>query len=252
MINFEKLQLPPWIRKTVGKTIFDYQLIEENDTIAVGISGGKDSWSLLYTLRFFQQVSPVKFNLLPVTVDPGYLGFRVDQIENQLLRFKIPYHILKPDLASLISQKNSPGKNSCAFCARLRRGVLYKFCADNNCSKLALGHHADDAIETLFLSALYEGRLASLPPRLDVTDRQLIVIRPLIRVWESDISSFFKQLELDPVECPFEKPEDQQKRKIVKAMITTFTCNQPNLKKNLLAALQKVQIKHFLDPRWLF
>lgn len=243
------IRIDPYILKIVGQTISKYDLIQPDDNILVGMSGGKDSWSLLVILLHFQKVSPVNFSLLPVTIDPGFNGFDTHTIQKHLESMNLKYIIHKTGIANTIRQHNSKGKNPCAFCARLRRGALYRIATEHNCNKIALGHHADDAIETMFLSAFFEGRLTSIPPQLEVTGKPIKVIRPLIRTWESDLIDLFKELRVESVDCPLANTTTQ--RENIKNYLEFLGGKHPVLKKNLLASLQNIRPNHFLDIQWL-
>jgi tRNA 2-thiocytidine biosynthesis protein TtcA len=243
-------EIDPYIIRTVGKTIADYSLIEEGDRILVALSGGKDSWALLFILRHFQKVSPVHFDLFPVTIHPGFKDFNTDVVENVLSKLNLSFHVAKTSIADTIRKRNTPGKNPCAFCARLRRGALYRVGKENNCTKIALGHHADDAIETLLISSAYEGRFVSLPPRLPVSQDTLILIRPMIRVWENDLETFFRTLRIPVATCSHYNAATGT-RQTAKEILEKLSDTHPQLKKNLLAALQNIKPNHFLDPLWL-
>lgn len=244
---------PPdlWIPKTVGQTIHDYQLIHENDRIAVAVSGGKDSWSLLHILLHFQKVCPFDFEIIPVTIDPGFEGFPTSEIEATYQRFELAHHIVEAHIDRTISVHLTPGKSKCAFCARLRRGALYEFAKKNNCNKIALGHHADDAIETLLISGFFQGTLVSLPPRLKVSQDNILLIRPLIRVYEKDLKSYCRELGIKTSGCSDYLTASKGRRAEIKQWLDFLNRRHPRLKKNLLAAVQRVNTDHFLDPRWL-
>ena len=237
-----------WVVKTTGQTIGDYRLIEDRDVIAVAISGGKDSWSLLHLLQHFQRVSKYDFEIKPVTVNPGFEGFPLDCIEQTYRRFGISYTILDAHIRESIEKHLDPGTRACAFCARLRRGALYRFAKKNNCSKIALGHHADDAMETLFLSGFFEGKLSSMPPRLNVSDNSLCVIRPLIRIFENDLSDYCRLLGIEAVSCRHGRAYSAGRRGEIKEWLRFMDARYPGTKKNLLAALQNLRTHHFLDP----
>ncbi len=243
---------PHFMRKTVGKTIADYQLINANDRILVGVSGGKDSWSLLHILLYFQRVSPIRFHVMPVTIDPGFPEFDVEAIEHGYRSMSpIPdYHIIRTRITDTIQASNEKGKNPCAFCARLRRGAIYRVARQLHCNSIALGHHADDAIETLLLSGFFEGNLSAMPPKLSVSRNELTLIRPLIRIWEEDLIHYSGSLGVPIVSCSshFETPETRRK---IKQWLTDLEHHHPMAKRNLLAGLHHLNPSHFLDPKWL-
>jgi tRNA 2-thiocytidine biosynthesis protein TtcA len=246
-----KQPMDRWIVKTVGQTIKDYDLIHENDRIAVAVSGGKDSWSLLHLLLHFQQVCPFRFEVIPVTIDPGFDEFPVSAIESTYKEFDIPYHIEAARIKETISGHLTPGKSACSFCARLRRGSLYQFAETHQCNKIALGHHADDAIETLFITGFFQGTLVSLPPRLNVSNHDILLIRPLIRVFENDLRKYCQALGIKAFGCSHHSYSAGGRRSEVKQWLAFMSRRNPRIKKNLLAALQRVNTNHFLDSRWL-
>lgn len=251
LINPRLIKPIPIVRKTVGKTIADYDMIHADDHILVGVSGGKDSWSLLHILRYFQSVSPVPFTITAVTIDPGFPGFDTAAIETVYRQFPdLDWKIIRTRIVDTMRRSGEPRKNPCAFCARLRRGALYRTARETGANVIALGHHADDAIETLFISAFFEGSLVSLPPRLQVASGAMILIRPLIRVWERDLADHCHRLEIAPVSCGHESTRPQM-RTTVGTWLTDRYEKFPVIRKNLLAALQNIRPGHFLDTKWL-
>jgi len=240
------------IRRNVGRTIRDYDLIRSGDRILVAVSGGKDSWTLLHLLMHFHRVSPVRFELFPVTIHPGYPDFPGEIIEAGYRRIAgdLPWTIVRTRMDRTIQEKNTPGKYPCAFCARLRRGALYRTAVDRECNRIALGHHADDAIETVLISSMFEGRMVSLPPRFPVENHPLTVIRPLIRIWEEEIERYSRDHAFPSVSCGH---EDQSGgiRATVKHMLADIRSRHPDTGRNLLASLQRIDPSRFLDSKWL-
>jgi tRNA 2-thiocytidine biosynthesis protein TtcA len=240
-----------WIAKIVGQTLCDYDLTQSGDRILTAVSGGKDSWSLLHLLHYFKAVGPVSFDLIAITIDPGFPGFDIPTIQTQYEALGIDYRIERTNIAETIAEKNEPGNNPCAFCARLRRGALYRMADALGCNKVALGHHADDAIETMLLSSFYEGALTSMPPRLEVHDGSLTLIRPLIRVFENDLREYSQKLGVTTVDCTHVMPDRPRRRKEIKELIRTLAEKNPKLKKSMLASLHHLHVSHFLDSQWL-
>ncbi|MCD4652554.1 tRNA 2-thiocytidine(32) synthetase TtcA [bacterium] len=240
------------LKRCVGKTIRDFQLIRQEDRILVAVSGGKDSWTMLHLLMHFQAVSPVKFELFPVTIHSGYPDFDTETIEQGYhdISPELPWKIVLTNINKTIEKKNSPGKHPCAFCARLRRGALYRIACELNCNRVALGHHADDAIETLLISSMFEGNMVSLPPRLKTTKHPLVVIRPLIRVWEEDIIRYSIENGFPAVSCGHEERSGGI-RKYMKKVLANVHRDYPSARRNLLAALHRINPGHFLDNKWL-
>ncbi len=242
----------PHVRKVVGRTICDYRLIRENDHILVAVSGGKDSWSLLHLLLHFQKVSPVTFQITAITIDPGFPDFNTQAIHQTYQRFSsLNWQVIRTNIADTIERSNETGKNPCAFCARLRRGALYRIARETGCNTVALGHHADDAVETVFISSLFEGTMVSMPPRLSVASGKLTLIRPLIRIWETDLAEYCSRLDISPVNCGGHNDSGAQIRKKIKSWLQEFFDIYPQSRKNLLASLQNIKPDHFLDKKWL-
>lgn len=251
-MNKSRHTLQSRIRRTVGKTIREYDLIHDGDRILVAVSGGKDSWTMLHLLMHFRRVSPVSFELIPVTIHPGYPDFPVAAIEAGYRRFAsdLPWTIVRTRMDRTIREKNTPGKYPCAFCARLRRGALYKAADTHRCNRIALGHHADDAIETVLISSMFEGRLVSLPPRFKVEKHPLTVIRPLIRTWEADISRYSMDHDFPAVSCGHEDRSGGI-RATVKKLLEDIRADHPEAGRYLLASLQNIDPGRFLDSKWL-
>jgi tRNA 2-thiocytidine biosynthesis protein TtcA len=250
MIKTDKLR-NKLIRQT-GKTIGDYNMIEENDRVLVAVSGGKDSWTMLHLLLHFQKVSPVRFDLFPVTVNPGFQEFDCQTITKAYPKIArhLKWQIVDTEINRIIAQKNTPGKHQCAFCARLRRGVLYRLAREKQYNLIALGHHADDAIETVLISGFFEGSMVSLPPIFKPRMMPFKVIRPLIRSWEKEILQYSLCHQFSTVSCG-DACCSGGKREYVKDILAQIEKNNPKTKKNFLAALHKIKPERFLDPKWL-
>lgn len=240
------------LKRCVGKTIRDFSLIHSDDRILVAVSGGKDSWTMLHLLMHFQAVSPVKFEIFPVTIHPGYPSFDADTIEKgyEQISPQLQWQIVRTEINKTIAQKNTPGKHPCAFCARLRRGALYRIANTLNCNRIALGHHADDALETVLISAMFEGNMVSLPPKLNVEDHPITLIRPLIRVWERDIIRYSTDHQFPLVSCGHEESSGGI-RQYIKQKLAEIDDDYPNARRNFLAALHRIKPTHFLDNKWL-
>lgn len=241
-------QLYRRIKKQVGQAIGDFGLIEDGDRIAVGVSGGKDSYTLLYLLEELRKRAPVSFTLVAVNVDSGFPGYRSEIIEDYLKNRNFYYHMKKTDCYQIIEEKRRPGSSYCAFCARLRRGVLYTLAIELGCNKIALGHHLDDFIETLLLNQFYVGTLAAMSPKLLADHGQTTVIRPLVYVEESDIIQFSQQHDFPVIccACPVCGTVDQQRQKM-KQLIRTLAQDIPHIRRSMLAALGNLQPRHLLS-----
>lgn len=217
------------------KAIDDYQLIEENDCIAVGISGGKDSLTLLYVLSCLQKFYPKHFSLVAITVDLGYENFNTQHISKFCVSLNIPYYVVETQISEIVFHENNSHK-PCSLCAKLRKGALNNKAKELNCNKIAYAHHKDDLIETMFLSMLYEGRFHSCSPKTYWKNSGLTLIRPLIYVNEVDIIGFHNKFSL-PIEenpCPI---DGHTKRTAVKDFIKSLNQQFPGCKNRIFRAI---------------
>ncbi len=236
------------IRRKTGEAIADFKLIEAGDRIMVCISGGKDSYALLSILMHLAKRSPVKFELLAVNVDQGWPGYDTPVIAKFLEGTGVPFKMVNKDFAAIVAEKLPEGATPCSLCSRLRRGVLYNLAVEFGCTKIALGHHMDDLIETLVLNMFYSGKLASMPPLLRSDDGRNTVIRPLAYVPESLLQEYAKNERFPIVSCGCPScglPE--QKRQVVKRMLGDLEAGHPGIKNHLLASLKNVRPSHLLD-----
>ncbi|KIH76097.1 tRNA 2-thiocytidine biosynthesis protein TtcA [Geoalkalibacter ferrihydriticus] len=238
------------IRKLAGRAIGDFNLIEEGDRIAVGVSGGKDSYTLLHVLESLRRKAPIRFDLVAVNVDAGYPGYRKEVVEEHLRARGFVYRMQSTDSYAIIEEKRRPGSSYCSFCARLRRGVLYTLADELGCNKIALGHHLDDFIETLLLNQFYVGTLAAMSPKLAADNGRHTVIRPLLYVEEQDIISFTRanQLPIICCACPVCGVVDQ-KRKRMKRLIRDLAAEIPHIRSSMIGALSNVHPGHLLDKK---
>lgn len=238
------------IKRRVGRAISDFNLIEQGDRIIVGISGGKDSYTLLHVLEALRQKAPVRFELIAVNIDPGFPGYRKELIETYLRENNFNYHQETTQSYSIIEEKRRPGTSYCAFCARLRRGFLYTLAERLDCNKIALGHHLDDFIETLLLNQFYGGRLAAMSAKLLADNGQQTVIRPLVYVEEADILelSRLRQYPLVHCCCPVAGEVDQNRRRM-KSLIKELAKDIPEIRSSMLSALNNVHPRHLLDTQ---
>jgi tRNA 2-thiocytidine biosynthesis protein TtcA len=236
------------IKSAVGRAIADYGLIGERDRIGVAVSGGKDSYTLLHILEALRKRAPVKYELMALTIDSGYPGFRTDIISEHLKEQGFVHHMEKTDHYDIIKEKRRPGSSYCSICARLKRGVLYTLAKRHGCNKLALGHHLDDFIETLLLNQFFVGSLKAMAPGMLADNGETTVIRPLVYVEERDIVQFSRTNRFPVVCCccPVCGRADQQ-RKRMKALLAELERENPSVKRSLLRALANVQPRHLLD-----
>ncbi len=242
------------VKNRVGKAIRRFGLIAPGDRILVALSGGKDSWTLLYILESLRRRSPVPFELVPAVVDPGFPGFETDRIEARCRADGFGLHVERTDARRIIEERRDPRKSYCAFCARLRRGALYNLAPRLGCTKIALGHHLDDAVETLLLNQFYVGTLGAMPPKLVADDGRNTVIRPLVYVEERQTASFARRngFPLVSCRCPVAGDPDT-KRERVKALLRDLGREDRRIKRSLLRSLHNVQPRHLMDARlWSF
>ncbi len=243
-------QLIKTLLRRVGRAIEDFNLIADGDRILCAMSGGKDSYAMLEILDQLRRRAPVRFELVAVTVDQGYRGFQADVLERYFQEKGYRYHIERTNIAEVIDDTMPLGDTHCSMCARLRRGVLYRLAPDLGCNKIALGHHADDLLETLLMSQFYNGEICSMPPLLRARDGRNIVIRPLCYVWEQEIIDFTLESGFPVIGCACPACGDVSlKRKQMKMLLSKMEGDHAGIKASLLKALSNVKTNHLLDRR---
>ena len=233
--------------RATARAVRDFDLVEEGDRILVAVSGGKDSYTLLHLLMRLRERAPIDFDLVAVNLDQGQPGFPAHVLEEHFRSIGVPYRMLKKDTYSIVRRLVPDGKTTCPVCSRLRRGILYNTAVEMGCSKIALGHHRDDLIETLLMSALYAGALKSMPPRLRSDDRRNVVIRPMCYAAEEDIAAFAAAMRFPVVPCDLCGSQPNLRRRRVKQLLADLSREHPAVKGNLLNALGKVVPSHLLD-----
>jgi tRNA 2-thiocytidine biosynthesis protein TtcA len=243
--------LKPLARR-VGRAIQDFRLIEDGDRILCAMSGGKDSYAMLHLLDHLRRRAPVKFELVAVTVDQGYRGFQAEVLEHYFKEKGFEYRIERTNIAEVIDDTMPLGDTHCSMCARLRRGVLYRMAPDLGCNKIALGHHADDLLETLLMSQFFNGEICSMPPLLRARDGRNTVIRPLCYVWEDEIVRFVAEVGFPVICCACPACGDNSlKRKQMKILLQRLEAEHAGIKASLLRALSNIRTGHLLDRRFL-
>jgi tRNA 2-thiocytidine biosynthesis protein TtcA len=245
-MDLEKLEVR--LLAHLGKAIGDFGLIKAGDKIMVGISGGKDSYTLLHLLRKMGRNSPEKFELIAVNLDQGHPGFPAHVIENYLKAEGYAYRMVHQDTYSIVKRLVPEGKTYCSVCSKLRRGVLYATAVELGCNKIALGHHRDDLIETLLMSALYAGAIRSMPPYLRSRDGRNVVIRPLCYAPEEEIAEFAEKMAFPIIPCDLCGSQVLMRTK-VKRLLKELQAENRQVKGNLLNALSNVVPSHLMDKK---
>src|SRR5437588_1931988 len=236
-------------RKTT-KAITDFNLIEDGDRIMVGLSGGKDSWALLQVLDILRQRAPIRFSLVAVNVDSGYKEYKHDVIARTCEQRGWEYRIEHTGIGELIEDILDADQTPCSLCARLRRGVLYRIAKEVGASKIALGHHADDFIETLLLNLCFAGALKAMPAKLVSDDGEHVVIRPLVFAGEDEARAYAKECELPIIGCCCPACGDLSlQRQRTKRLLMELEREHPGVKQSMLRALANVAPRHLLDTR---
>ncbi|HVU03187.1 MAG TPA: tRNA 2-thiocytidine(32) synthetase TtcA [Polyangiaceae bacterium] len=231
----------------VARASADFRLLEPNDRVLVAVSGGKDSHSMLYLLREVQRRAPFRFSLVAVNVDQGHPGFPETLLPGYLAAEGYEHLVVKEDTYSVVKEKIPEGKTYCSLCSRLRRGILYTTAKRIGATKIALGHHRDDLVETLLLNLFYSGQNKSMPPRLRSDDGENVVIRPLVYCAEADLAEFSAEKAFPIIPCDLCGSQDNLKRKRVKELVNELAAENPNVRGNLFAALGNVRPTHLLD-----
>ncbi|MGC3871771.1 tRNA 2-thiocytidine(32) synthetase TtcA [Halomonas sp. GXIMD04776] len=243
--EFNKLQKR--LRRQVGNAIVDYAMIEEGDKVMVCLSGGKDSYTLLEILRNLQRNAPVDFELVAVNLDQKQPGFPEHVLPHYLDGLGVPYHILERDTYSVVKEKTPEGKTTCALCSRLRRGSLYGFAEEIGATKVALGHHREDILETLFLNMFYGGTLKAMPPKLLSDDGRNIVIRPLAYCREADIAEFARLMAFPIIPCNLCGSQPNLQRQVVKDMLAEWEKKHPGRLETMFKAVTNVAPSQLAD-----
>jgi len=250
------MKLPPALEKLqtrlcrlVGQAIADYRMIEDGDTVMVCLSGGKDSYGLLDILMILQQRAPIRFELVAVNLDQKQPGFPAHVLPDYLTKRGVPFHIETRDTYSVVKRLIPEGQTTCSLCSRLRRGHLYRVAAELGATKIALGHHRDDIIETLFLNLFYTGKLKTMPPKLRSKDGRHLVIRPLAAVPEADLARYADLREFPIIPCDLCGSQENLKRKEVKAMVRKWEQTMPGSTDSIFAALSNVAPSLLMDRK---
>ena len=245
----EANKLAKRLRRNVGQAIADFNMIEEGDRVMVCLSGGKDSYTLLDMLLSLQRSAPVQFELAAVNLDQKQPGYPVRALPDYLQRLDVPYHVIEQDTYGVVRRVIPEGRTQCGLCSRLRRGALYRFARERGYTRIALGHHRDDIIETLFLNLFHRGRLKAMPPKLLSDDGTNVLIRPLCYVPEREIARYARAREFPIIPCTLCGSQPNLQRESIGRMLAGWEREHPGRVDAIFTALCNVETSHLADPR---
>lgn len=243
-------KLRKFLEGRTGKAIGDFNMIEDGDTVLVCVSGGKDSHTLLTILMALQKRAPINFRLIAMNLDQKQPGFPADILPAYFESLGIEYRIVEADTYSVVKDKIPEGKTTCSLCSRLRRGIIYRTAKEVGANKVALGHHRDDMVHTLFLNMLFGGKLKAMPPKLVTDDKAHIVIRPLAYCSESDIAKFARGMEFPIIPCNLCGSQDNLQRQKIREMMQDWDRRFPGRTESVMTALQNVVPSHLADQQF--
>jgi tRNA 2-thiocytidine biosynthesis protein TtcA len=235
------------LQKETGQAIGDYNMIEAGDTVMVCLSGGKDSYTLLSILMALQKRAPIEFRILAMNLDQKQPGFPADVLPAYLAKLGIEFRIVEADTYSVVKEKIPAGKTTCSLCSRLRRGLIYRTAKEVGANKIALGHHRDDIVHTLFLNLLFGGKMKAMPPKLVTDDGAHVVIRPLAYCAESDIARFARGMEFPLIPCNLCGSQENLQRQKIREMMADWDKRFPGRTAAVMTALQNVVPSHLAD-----
>jgi tRNA 2-thiocytidine biosynthesis protein TtcA len=244
-LEFNKLQKR--LRRKAGQAIHEFNMIEEGDRIMVCLSGGKDSYTMLEILQNLQRSAPVRFELIAVNLDQKQPGFPEDVLPTYLTKQDLPFHIIEENTYQIVKEKIPEGKTTCSLCSRLRRGIIYNWAQQNGITKIALGHHREDIVETLFLNMFFGGKLKSMPPKLLSDDGKNTVIRPLAYCSEADITKFAEYKAFPIIPCNLCGSQENLQRKQIKNMLRSWESQYPGRIENIFRSIANVAPSHLMD-----
>ncbi len=247
--NPSMIKLEKKLRGKVGKAIADYTMIEESDVVMAAISGGKDSFAMLDILLKLQKAAPINFKIIAVNLDQKQPGFPEHILPEYFESLDIPYYVVDKDTYSIVKEKVPEGKTTCSLCSRLRRGTLYSFAEKIGATKIALGHHMDDIVETLFLNMFHGARLKSMPPKLRSDDGRNTIIRPLAYCREKDLIEFAELRDYPIIPCNLCGSQENLQRQNIKAMLSQWDTASPNRIENIFKSLKNVSPSQLADTQ---
>jgi tRNA 2-thiocytidine biosynthesis protein TtcA len=246
-IAFENNKLHKRLCRQVGQAIGDFNMIEDGDKVMVCLSGGKDSYALLDILLTLRQRAPIRFDIIAVNLDQKQPNFPAHILPDYLTRLGVPFHIETQDTYSIVKRVIPEGKTTCSLCSRLRRGILYRVADELGATKIALGHHRDDIMETFFLNMFFGAKLKGMPPKLQSDDGKHIVIRPLAYVHEADSTRYAEVKQFPIIPCDLCGSQENLQRKQIKAMLREWEKKFPGRVDNIFSALSTVVSSHLMD-----
>lgn len=246
MSNGDFVAVERRLSRGLARAITDFGMLSDGDRVMVCVSGGKDSYTMLHLLRELAKKAPIRFDLVVVNVDQGHPGYPADRLRKYMREQAYDFHMIEEDTYSIVTEKIPEGKTFCSLCSRLRRGILYGAAKRLGCTKIALGHHRDDILQTLLLNLFFAGQLASMPPKLMAQDDH-VVIRPLAYCAEEDIAAYAREKAFPILPCDLCGSQDNLQRKIVGQMLNDLEEKHPGIKQVMLAATQNVRASHLLD-----
>lgn len=247
--QFEYNKLRKRLRRQVGQAIADYDMIQDGDKVMVCLSGGKDSYTLLDILMNLRDHAPIDFELIAVNLDQKQPGFPEHVLPEYLSAIGVPFHIIEKDTYSIVKEVVPEGKTTCGICSRLRRGSLYGYARQNGITKIALGHHRDDIIETLFLNMFFGSKLKAMPPKLLSDDKTNIVIRPLSYVKEADIERYAAARQFPIIPCNLCGAQQNLQRQVIKDMLQSWEKQQPGRLENIFRSIQNLSPSQLADQQ---
>jgi len=235
------------IRRSTGKAIKDFGMIEDGDLVMVCLSGGADSYTMLHTLLHLQKIAPIDFKLIAVNLDQKQPGFPEHVLPEFLKSHNVPFQIVEQDTYSIVKEKVAPGKTTCSLCSRLRRAILYRTAKEIGATKIALGHHLDDILHTFMLNMFYGGKIKTMPPKLLADDGENIVIRPLAYCRESDIKKYAAAMEFPIIPCNLCGSQPNLQRQAMREMLNSWEKTNPLWIKSMFTAMQNIAPSHMMD-----
>lgn len=246
-IAYEENKLDKKLCRLAGQAIIDYNMIEDGDKVMVCVSGGKDSYAMLDILIKLRERAPINFDLVAVNLDQKQPGFPEEILPNYLKKLGIPFHIEEQDTYGIVKRVIPEGKTTCGLCSRLRRGILYRVAGELGATKIALGHHRDDILETLLMNMFHGGKIKGMPPKLKSDDGKHIVIRPLSYVPEKYLEKYSEQMEFPIIPCNLCGSQENLQRNAMKALLRDWEKKFPGRVESLFSSLQNIVPSHLMD-----